>query len=65
MHIGPPVSQRDAAVEKLAKIIPDAAGKSGEDLYNVIADKLKTMDVKVTFSFQGSLLGSLITGFRK
>jgi len=46
MHIGPPVSQRDAAVEKLAKIIPDAAGKSGEDLYNVIADKLKTMDVK-------------------
>lgn len=46
IHIGPTISEKESALEKLETVIPGVAGKSGEALYDVIAKKLKDMDVQ-------------------
>jgi len=45
IHIGPTITEQEAALEKLETVIPGVAGKSGEALYDIIAKKLKEMDV--------------------
>jgi len=46
LHIGPVISERENAPEKIGKVIPEAVGKSGEELYDAVANKLKDMDVQ-------------------